>query len=121
MPHRLRLQRLIVILQISKNKVSLHLPLSLEDARNPDQVDSFSLCVFLFQINSDKINYTTIFYYLEGPGVDQPPIGTFGIDRRTGFVKIYSILDREKISSYKVRALKHFLQSSPPVLLGEDG
>nr|XP_040027751.1 desmoglein-2-like [Gasterosteus aculeatus aculeatus] len=60
------------------------------------------------KINSDKINYTTIFYYLEGPGVDQPPIGTFGIDRRTGFVKIYSILDREKISSYKLTGIAKY-------------
>ncbi len=61
--------------------------------------------MFVFQIRSDKENYTKITYYLSGAGVDEPPEGVFGVDRNTGFVKIYSILDREKIPFYYVRAL----------------
>ncbi|KAM8850390.1 desmoglein-2-like protein [Spinachia spinachia] len=60
------------------------------------------------KINSDKSNSTSIFYYLQGPGVDQPPLGTFGIDRRTGFVKIYSILDREEIPFYKLLGIAKY-------------
>lgn len=57
----------------------------------------------MFQIRSDKENYTRIIYSLTGPGVDQPPIGIFRIDSVTGFVKITAILDREEIPSYHVR------------------
>ncbi|KAF1383815.1 hypothetical protein PFLUV_G00135730 [Perca fluviatilis] len=60
------------------------------------------------RIRSDKENYTTIWYYLSGPGVDQSPVGRFAIDRDTGFVKIFSILDREEISSYHLRGLAKF-------------
>lgn len=68
-------------------------------------MDSFCVCVFVFQIRSDQENSTKITYSLMGPGVDQPPVGVFGVDHKTGFVKIYSILDREKIPFYHVRAL----------------
>lgn len=61
--------------------------------------------VFVFQIRSDKENFTKIMYFLSGPGVDETPKGVFGVDQNTGFVKIYSILDREKIPFYRVRAL----------------
>ncbi|TNN61085.1 Desmoglein-2 [Liparis tanakae] len=57
------------------------------------------------KIRSDKVNYTRVFYSLSGPGVDQPPVGVFGIDRNTGFVKIYSILDREAIPLYKLKGI----------------
>ncbi|KAL6104615.1 dsg1 [Pungitius sinensis] len=71
---------------------------------NHDYTTSTSIA----KINSDKSNYTSIFYSLEGPGVDQPPIGTFGIDRQTGNVKIYSILDREKIPFYTLRGIAKY-------------
>lgn len=58
----------------------------------------------MFQIRSDKENYTRIIYSLTGPGVDQDPKGVFGVNHETGFVKIYSILDREEIASYHVSA-----------------
>lgn len=61
--------------------------------------------VCVFQIRSDKENHTNIMYFLSGPGVDETPENVFGVDRKTGFVKIYSILDREKIAFYYVRAL----------------
>lgn len=67
-----------------------------------------SFCVSIFQIRSDKENYTKILYSLSGPGVDLPPVGIFGVDPNTGFVKIYSPrLDREEIPYYHVRALKY--------------
>ncbi|XP_034744736.1 desmoglein-2-like isoform X3 [Etheostoma cragini] len=63
---------------------------------------------YIARIRSDKENYTTIWYYLSGPGVDQPPVGRFAIDRNTGFVKIYSILDREEIPYYHLRGLAKY-------------
>ena len=63
------------------------------------------VCLFVFQIRSDKENYTTIYYSLTGPGVNEPPEGRFKVDRNTGYVRVYSILDREEISTYVVRDL----------------
>uniref|UniRef100_UPI0037E909E1 desmoglein-2-like protein n=1 Tax=Semicossyphus pulcher TaxID=241346 RepID=UPI0037E909E1 len=54
------------------------------------------------RIRSDKENFTKIIYSLSGKGVDLPPKGVFGIDPNTGFVKIYSILDREEIAYYRL-------------------
>lgn len=65
--------------------------------------------MFIFQIRSDKENYTKIIYSLSGPGVDQPPLNVFSVDPNTGYVKIHSILDREEISEYKVRKCYIFL------------
>lgn len=59
--------------------------------------------MFVFQIRSDKENHTKITYYLSGPGVDEDPVDVFGVDRNTGFVKLYSLLDREKVDFYRVR------------------
>ncbi|KAM9789977.1 desmoglein-2-like protein [Neosynchiropus ocellatus] len=52
------------------------------------------------RIRSDQENTTRIVYSLRGPGVNEPPVGVFGIDSSTGYVKIYSILDREEIEYY---------------------
>ncbi|XP_070700781.1 desmoglein-2-like protein [Pempheris klunzingeri] len=60
------------------------------------------------RIRSDKENFTRILYYLTGHGVDQPPRGVFQVDRDTGFVKIYSILDREKIPVYHLKGLAKY-------------
>lgn len=58
-----------------------------------------------FQIRSDKANsFTRIFYYLSGPGVDKDPKNVFYVERETGHVKINSILDREEIPFYRVKA-----------------
>ncbi|XP_034411816.1 desmoglein-2-like [Cyclopterus lumpus] len=64
------------------------------------------------KIRSDKVNYTRIFYSLSGPGVDQPPEGIFGIDRNTGFVRIFSILDREAFSVYNLKGIAKFADGS---------
>ncbi|XP_031150047.1 desmoglein-2-like isoform X2 [Sander lucioperca] len=63
---------------------------------------------YIARIRSDKENYTTIWYYLSGPGVDQPPVGRFVIDRNTGFVKVTAILDREEIPYYHLRGLAKY-------------
>lgn len=64
--------------------------------------------MLIFQIRSDKENYTKIFYSLSGPGVDKPPINRFRVDQNTGFVTLHSILDREEISEYIVRKRSFF-------------
>ncbi|XP_041659024.1 desmoglein-2-like [Cheilinus undulatus] len=60
------------------------------------------------RIRSDKENYTKILYYLTGPGVDQPPVGVFQVERETGYVKIFSILDREEIAFYHLKGEARF-------------
>ncbi|XP_068604476.1 desmoglein-2-like protein [Brachionichthys hirsutus] len=52
------------------------------------------------RIRSDKENFTKIYYEIFGPGVEQPPVRTFGVEPDTGFVKIYRVLDRENIPFY---------------------
>ncbi|XP_051274366.1 desmoglein-2 [Dicentrarchus labrax] len=63
---------------------------------------------FIARIRSDKENFTKIYYHLTGAGVDQPPIGVFRVDRDTGYVKIYSILDREKIAFYHLKGMAKY-------------
>ncbi|KAG8014182.1 Desmoglein-2, partial [Nibea albiflora] len=63
------------------------------------------------KIHSDK-TYPKITYSLSGPGVDQPPVGVFGIDPNTGFVKIYSILDREEIAMYSLKGMAKYPNGS---------
>lgn len=53
------------------------------------------------RIRSDKENFTRIVYSLRGPGVNEPPVGVFGIDSQTGYVKVFvKVLDREEIEFY---------------------
>ncbi|KAM8727098.1 desmoglein-2-like protein [Acanthopagrus schlegelii] len=63
-------------------------------------------------IRSDKENYTKINYFLSGPGCDEPPRGRFGVDKDTGFVKVYSILDREDIGFYRLKGIAKFLDGT---------
>lgn len=72
----------------------------------------------IFQIRSDKENYTKIVYSLSGPGVDEPPLNIFRIDPNTGYVTIHSILDREEISEYIVRKRSIFLRSIQTSCIG---
>ncbi|KAJ4936925.1 hypothetical protein JOQ06_001510 [Pogonophryne albipinna] len=60
------------------------------------------------RIRSDKENHTRIMYYLSGPGVDQPPVGVFGVDRNTGYVKIFSILDREETPFFHLKGVAKY-------------
>lgn len=61
----------------------------------------------MLQIRSDKEGSQEIFYSLTGPGVDQDPKGRFSVNQNNGFVKVHSILDREEIAQYHVRAPKN--------------
>ncbi|KAI4809802.1 hypothetical protein KUCAC02_018666 [Chaenocephalus aceratus] len=60
------------------------------------------------RIRSDKENHTRIMYYLSGPGVDQPPVGVFGVDRNTGYVKIFSNLDREETPFFHLKGVAKY-------------
>uniref|UniRef100_A0A8C6WZB5 Desmoglein 2 n=1 Tax=Neogobius melanostomus TaxID=47308 RepID=A0A8C6WZB5_9GOBI len=64
------------------------------------------------QIRSDKENFTKVIYSLHGPGVDEPPRNRFGINSQTGYVKIYTILDREEIASYQLRGVATFINGT---------
>ncbi|XP_068426278.1 desmoglein-2-like protein [Clinocottus analis] len=72
------------------------------------EVNDYTGLESIAKIRSDKVNYTRVFYYLSGPGVDQPPEGIFGIDRNTGLVKIFAILDRETIPVYHLKGIAKF-------------
>uniref|UniRef100_A0A3B5M859 Desmoglein 2 n=1 Tax=Xiphophorus couchianus TaxID=32473 RepID=A0A3B5M859_9TELE len=82
-----------------------HTNIYLKNLGSSDVFDTLNLCfhvVFIFicssvlQIRSDKETSQEIVYSLTGPGVDQNPQGRFSVDRKTGFVKVHSILDREE-------------------------
>uniref|UniRef100_A0A1A7W8T5 Cadherin domain-containing protein n=1 Tax=Iconisemion striatum TaxID=60296 RepID=A0A1A7W8T5_9TELE len=67
---------------------------------------------FLAKIRSDKENFTTILYDIKGPGVDEDPKGIFSIDRKTGFVKVNAILDREQKANYFLKGVAWFTNGS---------
>ncbi|XP_041642707.1 cadherin-15 [Cheilinus undulatus] len=58
----------------------------------------------LVQIKSDKIFTGVVIYKLEGPGVDQEPKNLFEIDDKTGIIRSKRPLDREKYSSFTLKA-----------------
>ncbi|KAM9408657.1 cadherin-15 isoform 2-T2 [Pholidichthys leucotaenia] len=58
----------------------------------------------LVQIKSDKIFTGEVIYKLEGPGVDQEPKNLFEIDDKTGWIRSKRPLDREKHSSFTLKA-----------------
>ncbi|KAM4592517.1 cadherin-15 isoform 2-T2 [Odontesthes bonariensis] len=58
----------------------------------------------LVQIKSDKIFLGEVIYKLEGPGVDQEPKNLFEIDDKTGVIRSKRPLDREKHSSFTLKA-----------------
>ncbi|XP_061078356.1 cadherin-15-like [Conger conger] len=59
---------------------------------------------YLVQIKSDKVFTSEVIYKLEGPGVDQEPKDFFEIEDHTGWIKCKKPLDREKHSSFKLKA-----------------
>ncbi|XP_072219200.1 desmoglein-2-like protein isoform X2 [Leuresthes tenuis] len=64
---------------------------------------------FIAKIRSDKENFTRVIYSITGPGVDEPPQGVFGVDAKTGFVKVYSSsLDRETVPFYHLKGIAQF-------------
>ncbi|XP_068504748.1 desmoglein-2-like protein isoform X2 [Syngnathus scovelli] len=64
------------------------------------------------RIRSDKENFTTILYSLSGPGCDEPPLGVFGVDQRSGFLKAYKVLDREEIAFYDLKGVAKYEDGS---------
>ncbi|XP_060110519.1 B-cadherin-like [Heteronotia binoei] len=54
----------------------------------------------LVQIKSNKDKETTVFYSITGPGADAPPVGTFIVERATGWLEVTRPLDREAINKY---------------------
>lgn len=60
------------------------------------------------RIRSDKENDRDIFYYLSGPGADEPPEGVFKVDKKTGHVQVLAILDREEIPFYILKGLARY-------------
>nr|XP_015808828.2 cadherin-15 [Nothobranchius furzeri] len=58
----------------------------------------------LVQIKSDKIFSGEVIYKLEGPGVDQEPKNLFEIDDKSGVIRSKKPLDREKHSSFTLKA-----------------
>ncbi|GAA6234747.1 desmoglein-2-like [Lates japonicus] len=63
-------------------------------------------------IRSDKENFTRIIYSIRGPGADEPPVGVFSINSKTGYVRIHSILDREEIAVYNLKGVARFTNMS---------
>ncbi|XP_077376292.1 desmoglein-2-like protein [Festucalex cinctus] len=64
------------------------------------------------RIRSDKENFTTVLYSLRGPGADEPPIGVFGVDQITGFLKAYKVLDREEIAFYDLKGVAKYVDGT---------
>ncbi|XP_032421120.1 desmoglein-2-like [Xiphophorus hellerii] len=68
--------------------------------RNLTEGQDYTTYDYVAKIRSDKETSQEIVYSLTGPGVDQNPQGRFSVDRKTGFVKCHSILDREEFAQY---------------------
>ncbi|XP_032086338.1 cadherin-1-like isoform X2 [Thamnophis elegans] len=61
------------------------------------------LCLtFLLQIKSSKEKEDTVYYSITGQGADIPPVGTFTIERETGWLMVTRPLDRETIPRYQL-------------------
>ncbi|XP_069013536.1 desmoglein-2-like protein [Embiotoca jacksoni] len=73
---------------------------------------------FIAKIRSDKENFTKVVYSISGPGVNETPFSIFGVNKDTGFVKIYSILDREKTPFFHLKGMAKFINQTDaePVL-----
>ncbi|XP_004842708.1 cadherin-15 isoform X2 [Heterocephalus glaber] len=57
----------------------------------------------LVQIRSDKRQPGGVIYSIQGPGVDEEPLGLFSVEKFSGRVFLNAELDREKTSSYRLK------------------
>ncbi|XP_041047083.1 B-cadherin [Carcharodon carcharias] len=57
------------------------------------------------KIESSLKKEIKIYYYISGPGTNEPPKGVFSIDKHSGAVRVHQPLDREQIPSYKLIAV----------------
>ncbi|KAI4828638.1 hypothetical protein KUCAC02_022718 [Chaenocephalus aceratus] len=63
---------------------------------------------FIAKIRSDKDLGELVDYYLTGEGADKEPFNIFVVDRKTGFVRITELLDREKRQFYNLTGIARF-------------
>ncbi|XP_010778368.1 cadherin-1-like, partial [Notothenia coriiceps] len=63
---------------------------------------------FIVKIRSDKDLGELVDYYLTGEGADKEPLNLFVVDRKTGFVRITELLDREKRQFYNLTGIARF-------------
>ncbi|XP_077306692.1 cadherin-1-like [Lithobates pipiens] len=54
----------------------------------------------LIQVKSTRAAELSVFYSITGQGADSPPVGTFVIERSTGWLNVTRPLDRETIPRY---------------------
>ncbi|XP_063103897.1 cadherin-15 isoform X4 [Cavia porcellus] len=57
----------------------------------------------LVQIRSDKRQPGGVIYSIQGPGVDEEPLGLFSVEKFSGRVFLNAELDREKTASYRLK------------------
>lgn len=57
-----------------------------------------------FQVQSDTAQNYTIYYSIQGPGVDLEPVNLFYIDRDTGNLYCNRSVDREQYESFQVKS-----------------
>ncbi|CAI9595671.1 unnamed protein product, partial [Staurois parvus] len=82
---------------------------------------------YLERLQSDTQVLYDIIYTISGPGVDQPPIGLFQMDPKTGDLYINGLVDREEYPSFPLTVyaatLDGYSPESPlsfPIVIGDD-
>uniref|UniRef100_A0A8C1QTG0 Cadherin-1 n=1 Tax=Cyprinus carpio TaxID=7962 RepID=A0A8C1QTG0_CYPCA len=60
----------------------------------------------MFQLKAkiDGVPDAEIVYSITGEGADQPPVGIFYVNKKTGYIYVTQPLDREKKASYELKA-----------------
>ncbi|XP_072278681.1 cadherin-1-like [Pyxicephalus adspersus] len=56
----------------------------------------------LIQVKSSRASELTVYYSITGQGADSPPVGTFVMERTTGWLNVTRPLDRETIPRYLI-------------------
>lgn len=78
------------------------------------------ICIFFLssQLYSDTASKYNIRYSISGPGVDQPPLNYFYIERDTGNLFVTCPIDREMYPEFKVWASRFCLLTNNAKLNG---